>query len=143
MIDSLDPSPNCRGTTVGAGVDAKNTVTLCLRHSAQATYSDNQYNHFPTPRLVVCSFFSYNTPPCEAIMPFSIRPYRRLPVHSAVPYHADTFLKLPLAYFSVLDQLTASGLQRAHLTDLSRPSLYCLTPVRIAPRVMLSSVKLR
>ena len=33
-----------------------------------------------TVRLRLSSPPSYNTPPCEAPMPFSIRPYRRLPV---------------------------------------------------------------
>jgi hypothetical protein len=33
-------------------------------------------------------------------MPFSIRPCRRFPVQCAVTYHADTFLTLPLTYFS-------------------------------------------
>ncbi len=28
-------------------------------------------------------------------MAFSIRPYRRSPVHCSVTYHADLFLKLP------------------------------------------------
>jgi len=32
--------------------------------------------------LPLPSFPSYNTPPCEAPMPFSIRPYRRLPLCS-------------------------------------------------------------
>jgi hypothetical protein len=30
---------------------------------------------------------SYNTPPCEAPMPFTLRPYRRFPVHCAVTYN--------------------------------------------------------
>jgi len=34
---------------------------------------------------------SYNTPPCEAPMPFSIRPDRRFPVQCAVTYHAGPF----------------------------------------------------
>jgi len=33
-------------------------------------------------------------------MPFSVRPYRRCPVHCAVTYHAGPFRKLSLAYFS-------------------------------------------
>ena len=33
-------------------------------------------------------------------MPFSIRPFRRFPVHCAVTYNAGSFLTLPLAYFS-------------------------------------------
>jgi hypothetical protein len=76
-------------------------------------------------------------------MPFTIRPCRRFPLQSAATYNAGLFLKLPLAYCSVLGQLTSSGLQRARPIDLSRPSLCCLTPVLIAPRMMLSGVKLR
>jgi hypothetical protein len=34
------------------------------------------------------SLASYNTPACEAPMPFSIRPYRRFPVHCSVTYNA-------------------------------------------------------
>ena len=49
----------------------------------------------------------------------------------------------PLPTFRVLDQLTASGLQRANIVELSRPVLYCLTPILIAPSVMLSGMKLR
>ncbi len=30
-------------------------------------------------------------------MPFVLRPFRRLPVHCSVTYHAGPFLKLPLA----------------------------------------------
>src|SRR4029077_11766012 len=41
---------------------------------------------------------SYNTPPCEAPMPFTIHPCRRVPVQCAVRYHAGPFLTLPLAY---------------------------------------------
>ena len=48
--------------------------------------------------LRLSSVPSYNTPPCEAPMPFSIRPFRRFPVHCAVTYNARLFLKLPLAY---------------------------------------------
>jgi hypothetical protein len=33
-------------------------------------------------------------------MPFSIRPYRRFPVHCSVTYNAGPFLKLPPAYCS-------------------------------------------
>ena len=33
-------------------------------------------------------------------MPFTIRPYRRFPVPCSVAYHAEPFLKFPLAYFS-------------------------------------------
>ena len=36
----------------------------------------------------------------RAPLPFSLRPYRRSPVHCAVTYHAGPFLKLPLAYCS-------------------------------------------
>jgi hypothetical protein len=35
--------------------------------------------------------FSYNTPPCEAPMPFLIRPSRRFPVCCPVTYHAGPF----------------------------------------------------
>lgn len=38
---------------------------------------------FPSP--------SDNTPPCEAPMPFSIRLYRRFPVHCSVTYNAEPF----------------------------------------------------
>jgi hypothetical protein len=34
---------------------------------------------------------SYNTPLCEAPMPFSIRPYRRFPVQCAVTYNTGPF----------------------------------------------------
>jgi hypothetical protein len=37
-------------------------------------------------------------------MPFTIRPFPRLPVQSAVTYYAGPFLKLPLAYRYVLSQ---------------------------------------
>jgi hypothetical protein len=33
-------------------------------------------------------------------MPFSIRPYRRFPVHCVVTYNAGPLFKLPLASFS-------------------------------------------
>ena len=48
-------------------------------------------------RLGPCTFLrlSYNTPPCEALMPYSeahrgftIRPHRRFPVFFPVTYHA-------------------------------------------------------
>ena len=32
-------------------------------------------------------------------MVFTLRPFRRFPVHCAVTYHAGSFLRLPLAYF--------------------------------------------
>lgn len=32
-------------------------------------------------------------------MPFSIRPFRRFPMHCAVTYNAGQFIKFPLAYF--------------------------------------------
>ena len=38
-------------------------------------------------------------------MPFSIRPFRRLPVQCSVTYHARPFLKLPLASCSGVGQL--------------------------------------
>ena len=57
-------------------------------------------NHFSSPRLAVSSVPSYNMPPCEAPMPFSIRPFRRFPVQCFVTYNAGPFLTLPLAYFS-------------------------------------------
>ncbi len=41
---------------------------------------------------------SYNTPPCEAPMPFTLRPYRRFPVQCAVTNNAGAFLKRPMAY---------------------------------------------
>ena len=55
----------------------------------------------PSPPPAPNKFPSYNTPRCEAPMPFSIRPYRRFPLQCAVTYNAGPFLKLPLAYFSV------------------------------------------
>jgi hypothetical protein len=44
--------------------------------------------------------------PCEAPMPFSIRPNRRFPVQCAVTYNAGPFFKLPLA--------SCSGFGAAH-----------------------------
>jgi len=38
------------------------------------------------PRLAVSSVSSYNTPPCEAAMAFTIRAYRRFPMQCIVPY---------------------------------------------------------
>ena len=34
---------------------------------------------------------SYNTPPCEASMPFTIRPFHRFPVQCSVTYNAGPF----------------------------------------------------
>ena len=49
-----------------------------------------QYIHFPTPRLAIYSFRFYNTPSCEALMPFSIRPFRRFPVQCVFdPYREE------------------------------------------------------
>jgi hypothetical protein len=45
-------------------------------------------------------------------MPFSIRPYRRFPMHCAVTYNASIVLKLPLAYvlgFGILVTLLVSS----------------------------------
>ena len=42
---------------------------------------------------------SYNTPPCEAPMPFTLRLNQRFPVYCAVTYQAGLFLKLSMAYF--------------------------------------------
>ena len=53
---------------------------------------------FQPTHLAVCSAPSYNTPPCEAPMPFSIRPFRRFPVQGSVPDNAGPFLSLPLPY---------------------------------------------
>ena len=38
-------------------------------------------------------------------MPFTLRPFRRFPVHCSVTYHAGPFLKLPLAYGSGVGSL--------------------------------------
>ncbi|MEO8327537.1 MAG: hypothetical protein ABI618_16920, partial [Nitrospirota bacterium] len=46
-----------------------------------------QYHQISTPRLAVSSAPSYNTPPCEAIMSFSVRSYLRCPVYCSVTYH--------------------------------------------------------
>ena len=43
------------------------------------------------PTLRLPSLPSYNTPPCEASMPFSIRPYRRFPVQCSVTYNTGSF----------------------------------------------------
>jgi hypothetical protein len=40
---------------------------------------------------------SYNTPPCEVLMAFTLRPSRRFPVQCNVTNNAGPFLKLPLA----------------------------------------------
>jgi hypothetical protein len=64
-------------------------------------------------------------------MPFSIRPF---PV---------SFRNSCWPTFRVMGQLTASGLQRANIAELSRPVLYWLTPVLIAPRIRFPGVKLR
>ena len=61
-------------------------------------WTANQYNHSSISRLL--PYHCYNTPPCEAPMPFSIRPYSRFPVQCSVTYNAGPFFKLPLAYFS-------------------------------------------
>jgi hypothetical protein len=76
-------------------------------------------------------------------MPFTLRPYRRSPVQCSVTYNTGLLFQLLLPIDRVWGQLTASGLQRANIVELSRPVLYCLTPVLIAPRVMLSGMKLR
>ena len=57
----------------------------------------DQYRHSIAPSRAVRSFPSYNTPLCEAPMPFRIRPYRRFPVQDSVTYNAVLLLKLPLA----------------------------------------------
>jgi hypothetical protein len=56
-----------------------------------------KYRLIQAPRLAVSSFPSYNTPPYEVPMPFSIRLSRRFPVYSAVRYNASSLLKLPWA----------------------------------------------
>jgi len=38
-----------------------------------------------------------HAPSCEALIPFSIRPYRCFPVQCSIPYNTGPFLKLPLA----------------------------------------------
>jgi len=43
------------------------------------------------------SYSFYNTPPFEVPMPFSIRSFRRFPVHGFVTYNTRPFLTLPLA----------------------------------------------
>jgi hypothetical protein len=45
--------------------------------------------HNLTPSALAPSF--YNTPPCEAPMPFSTRPSHRFPVHCSVTYNAESF----------------------------------------------------
>jgi hypothetical protein len=50
----------------------------------------NKYHH-SQPLLAVYLFPSYNTPPCEAPTPFTIRPYRHFPAQCAVTYHAGLF----------------------------------------------------
>src|SRR6266550_3732276 len=60
-------------------------LSTCLQQS-----STEQYHHF-LPRLAVCAVPSYNTPPCEAPMPFSVRPDRRFPLCCPVTYHAGLF----------------------------------------------------
>mgnify|MGYP001600506731 CR=1 FL=1 len=40
-----------------------------------------------TRRLAICSLPFYNEPPCEASMPFLLRPLRRFPVQCLVWYH--------------------------------------------------------
>ena len=49
----------------------------------------------PTTRLLrLPSHPSYNTPPCEVLMPFAIRTFRRFPMHCAVTYNAGSFQEL-------------------------------------------------
>ena len=55
--------------------------------------------HLPFWALAHSWWPSYNTPPCEVSMPFSIRPFRRFPVQCSGPYHAGLFLTLQPAYF--------------------------------------------
>ena len=58
----------------------------------------DQYHHSPMSRLVVYSFPSYNTPPCQALMPFSIRLFR-----SGIPRRrTDMKFKLVFALFLLL-----------------------------------------
>jgi hypothetical protein len=65
-------------TAVGASVKAASAV--------EATSEPHPWPlRLPSPP-------SYNTPPYEALhMPFSIRPYRRFPVHCSVTYNAGPF----------------------------------------------------
>lgn len=49
------------------------------------------------PRLAVSSVPSYNTPPCEASMPFLIFPSHRFPMALVVIYNSGPLLNLPLA----------------------------------------------
>jgi hypothetical protein len=41
-------------------------------------------------------------------MAFTLRPFRRFPVHCAVTYHAGSSLRLPLAYFLGLGHIDFS-----------------------------------
>ena len=63
------------GTVKGVGADRRDpNTTIC-----------------PLLTLHPRSLPSYNTPPCEAPMPFSIRPFRRFPVQCSVSYNAGSF----------------------------------------------------
>ena len=54
---------------------------------------------FQPTHLAVSSVPSYNTPPCEAPMPFLICSYRRFPVCCPVPYYAGPFFKFASLLF--------------------------------------------
>ena len=47
--------------------------------------------YFPTDPFVGPSNSPYNTPPCEVLMPFTIRPDRRFPVCCPVTYQCGLF----------------------------------------------------
>jgi PilZ domain len=68
------------------GGPAPKTACEILQQRAVDTFI-----HFPTPRLAVSSAPSYNTPPCEAPMPFTLRLYQRFPVYCSASYHAGLF----------------------------------------------------
>lgn len=66
-------------------------VCAYRRHREMLSCNHQNFTHSLTPRLVVFHIAFYTEPPCEALMPFSIRPYRRFPVHCSVTYNAGPF----------------------------------------------------
>jgi len=48
--------------------------------------------------LALSSLVFYNTPPCEAFMPFTIRPFRRIPLCCPVTYQVEHFEGLGMVW---------------------------------------------
>jgi hypothetical protein len=61
------------------------------RDIGQCAIPLEEHSHLSTRPLRRRSHPSYNTPPCEAPMPFTIRPCRRSSVPCSATYHAGSF----------------------------------------------------